>query len=74
MDTTPTKLHRSVIILYVATTTGRIKKISVLTEQQEACVIEVWGPLPSPPIILQYLKDTHSLYVGMQSGLLRYLI
>ncbi|XP_043476024.1 semaphorin-5A [Leptopilina heterotoma] len=71
VDTTPTKLHRSVIILYAATTTGHIKKISVLPKLQETCVIEVWGPLPSPPVILQYLKDTHSLYVGMQTGLLR---
>ncbi|XP_014488967.1 PREDICTED: semaphorin-5B isoform X2 [Dinoponera quadriceps] len=71
IDVTPTKLHRSVTVLYVATTTGLIKKISVLSRTQETCIIEVWGPVPSPPMTLQFLKDTQSLYVGMEVGLLR---
>ncbi|XP_015592204.1 semaphorin-5A [Cephus cinctus] len=71
VDVTPTKLHRGVTVLYVATTTGLIKKISVLPRTQETCIIEVWGPLPSPAMSLQFLKDRQSLYVGMESGLLR---
>ncbi|KAL6262936.1 hypothetical protein P5V15_005724 [Pogonomyrmex californicus] len=71
VDVTPTKLHRSVTVLYVATATGLIKKISVLPRTQETCIVEVWGPLPSPPLTLQFLKDTQSLYVGMENGLLR---
>lgn len=71
VDVTPTKLHRSVTVLYVATATGLIKKISVLPRTQETCIVEVWGPLPSPPMTLQFLKDTQSLYVGMEIGLLR---
>lgn len=71
VDVTPTKLHRSVTVLYVATATGLIKKISVLPRTQETCIVEVWGPLPSLPMTLQFLKDTQSLYVGMEIGLLR---
>lgn len=71
IDVTPTKLHRAVTVLYVATTTGMIKKISVLPRTQETCIVEAWGPVPSPPMTLQFLKDTQSLYVGMEIGLLR---
>ncbi|XP_020295155.1 semaphorin-5A isoform X2 [Pseudomyrmex gracilis] len=71
VDVTPTKLHRAVTVLYVATAAGLIKKISVLPRTQETCIVEVWGPLPSPPMTLQFLKDTQSLYVGMEIGLLR---
>lgn len=71
MDLTPTKMHQNVAVLYVATTEGLIKKISVLPVSFETCVIEIWGPLPSTPITLQYLKETKSLYVGTQDSLLR---
>lgn len=71
LDVTPTKLHRGVTVLYVATDTGLIKKISVLPRTLETCVLEVWGPLPSSPLTLQFLKDTQSLYVGTENGLLR---
>lgn len=73
LDVTPTKLHRSVTVLYVATDVGLLKKISVLPRTQETCIVEVWGPLPSTPITLQFLKDTQSLYVGTEFGLLRYV-
>lgn len=72
LDVITTKLYRGVTVLYVATDVGLIKKISVLPRTQETCIVEVWGPLPSTPMTLQFLKDTQSLYVGMQSGLLRY--
>ncbi|XP_033342636.2 semaphorin 5c [Megalopta genalis] len=71
LDQTPTKLHRGVTVLYVATDAGLIKKISVLPRTRETCVVEVWGPLPSPPLTLQFLKDTQSLYVGTEIGLSR---
>ncbi|XP_046600130.1 semaphorin-5B isoform X1 [Neodiprion lecontei] len=71
VDATPTKVHRTVTVLYVATTEGLVKKISVLPRTQETCVLEVWGPLPSSVRTLQFLKDTQSLYVGMENGLLR---
>ncbi|XP_017889884.1 semaphorin-5A [Ceratina calcarata] len=71
LDVTPTKLHRVVTVLYVATDLGTIKKISVLPRTQESCIVEVWGPLPSTPMTMQFLKDTHSLYVGTEVGLMR---
>lgn len=71
VDITPTKLHRSMTVLYVATAEGVIKKISLLPRTQETCVVEIWGPLPSPALTLQFLKDSQSLYVGMETGLLR---
>ena len=71
VDVTPTKLHRRVTILYVATAAGLIKKISILPRTQETCVVEVWGPLPSPAMTLQFLKDAMSLYVGTETGVLR---
>ncbi|CAD6215680.1 GSCOCG00000493001-RA-CDS [Cotesia congregata] len=71
VDVTPTKIHRGVTVLYVATTEGLIKKISVLPRTQETCIVEVWGPFPSPAMTLQFLKDSQSLYVGMETGLLR---
>ncbi|XP_043600317.1 semaphorin-5A-like isoform X1 [Bombus pyrosoma] len=71
LDVTPTKLHRGVTVLYVATDVGLIKKISVLPRTQETCIVEVWGPLPSTPMTMQFLKDTQSLYVGTELGLSR---
>lgn len=72
VDVTPTKSFSKTAVLYVSTTDGMIKKISVLPRTMEACVIEVWGPLPSAPLTLQYLKETKSLYVGTKEALLRY--
>ncbi|KAK0086292.1 hypothetical protein PV325_003438 [Microctonus aethiopoides] len=71
VDVTPTRLHRGVTVLYVATTSGMIKKISVLPRTQETCVVEVWGPVPSSVLSLQFLKDSQSLYIGMENSLLR---
>lgn len=72
VDVTPTRLHRGVTVLYVATTSGMIKKISVLPRTQETCVVEAWGPVPSSVLSLQFLKDSQSLYIGMENSLLRY--
>ncbi|XP_014203695.1 semaphorin-5B [Copidosoma floridanum] len=71
VDVTATKSDKAVAVLYVATSEGLVKKISLLPEATEACVVEVWGPLPAAPITMQYLKETKSLYVGMQHALLR---
>ncbi|XP_044004864.1 semaphorin-5A isoform X2 [Aphidius gifuensis] len=71
IDKTSTKFHQTITILYVATAEGLIKKLSLLSKTQVTCVVEVWGPLPSPAMILQFLKDSQSLYVGMENGLLR---
>ncbi|KAJ9581072.1 hypothetical protein L9F63_023751, partial [Diploptera punctata] len=71
----PTKLHRSVHILYVATSDGLVKKISVLPRTQETCVVEIWKPYsgdtPVPIKALHYLKDTDSVYIGTEESVMR---
>lgn len=68
-------LCRRVHLLYVATSNGLIKKISVLPRTQETCVVEVWNPSPSgglaPIKTLKYLSKTDSIYVGLETGVLR---
>ncbi|KAK6639382.1 hypothetical protein RUM43_007655 [Polyplax serrata] len=75
VDSLPTILHSRVHLLYVATSDGLIKKISVLPRTKETCVVEVWNPSPSgapvPIKTLMYLKETDSVYVGMEMGVLR---
>lgn len=74
LDQISTKLHEQVRILYVATTGGLVKKISVLPRTKETCVIEMWQPQPdgSQPILaLEFLKETQSLYVGTEAALMR---
>lgn len=57
----PTKLHRALHLIYVATGDGLIKKISVLPRTQETCVVEIWKPFPGdiPTAIkaLHYVKE-----------------
>ena len=57
----PTKLHRAVHMMYVATADGLVKKISVLPRTQETCVVEIWKPFSGDnPIAIQalhFLKD-----------------
>lgn len=64
IDVLATKLHTAVHVMYVATLSGLVKKITVLPRTQETCVVEVWSPIPfdAPGSIktLRYLKDTVS--------------
>ncbi|XP_052863441.1 semaphorin-5A [Anopheles cruzii] len=74
IDIIPTKLHERVHIMYVATSAGHIKKVTVLPRTKETCVIEIWQPeaLPETRIrTLQYVKDTESLYVATDLALMR---
>ena len=68
-------IFRHVHLLYVATSDGLIKKISVLPRTKETCVVEIWKPSPSgislPIKTLKYLKETDSVYVGLETGVLR---
>ncbi|XP_069679507.1 semaphorin 5c [Periplaneta americana] len=71
----PTKLHRAVHMMYVATADGLVKKISVLPRTQETCVVEIWKPYvgdtPVPIKALHYLKDTDSVYIGTEESVMR---
>ncbi|XP_065335644.1 semaphorin-5B [Cloeon dipterum] len=72
-----TKLHKSVIVMFVATSEGKIKKLGVLPRTMNTCLLEVWEPF-SPKVRgsakimdLKYLKETDSLYVASSEGVLR---
>ncbi|XP_037041378.1 semaphorin-5A [Bradysia coprophila] len=73
LDNISTKLHENVRIIYVSTEAGLIKKISVLPRTKETCVIEMWQPDVNNGRIrvIDFLKETESLYVGSDTGLMR---
>jgi semaphorin 5 len=67
IDVLSTKLHTSVHVIYVATTEGLIKKISILPRTQETCVVEVWQTVQdaaAPIKKIQFLKETNSVYIA----------
>lgn len=74
VDVISTKLHTNLHIIFVATTDGLIKKLTVLPNSPETCDVEIWQPISKSGITilsLQYLKETDSVYVGTKSELLR---
>lgn len=74
IDVLSTKLHSVVHVIYVATTEGLIKKISVLPRTQETCVVEVWQTVPDSRVPIrgmQFLKETNSLYIASDTALLK---
>lgn len=64
IDVLATRLHTTVHVMYVATLSGLVKKITVLPRTQETCVVEIWDPVPfdAPGSIktLKFLKHTVS--------------
>lgn len=62
VDVVPTKVHGSMNVLYVATTEGTVKKISVLPKSSVTCTLEEWNIFPegfsSQIMSLHYLKVT----------------
>lgn len=67
LDTISTKYHEKVHIIYVSTTDGLVKKLSVLPRTKETCAIELWQPeigAESRILSMKYLKHTESLYIG----------
>lgn len=74
VDVLATKLHSVVHVIYIATTEGVIKKISVLPRTQETCIIEVWQTMQDtwmPIKSMQFLKETNSVYFTSDLGLFR---
>lgn len=77
LDVISTKLHDKVTMMFVATESGAIKKISVLPRTKSSCVVEVWRPpvgsdQPAMRIrTMQYLKNGNSLYIGTDDAVLR---
>lgn len=74
LDTIATKLHHRVQIMYVATETNLVKKLSILARTKETCLVEIWQPevdTISKISSLQYLKHTESLYIGTEKSIIR---
>ena len=75
VDVVPTKHHSGVHVIYAATDSGIIKKMSVLPGTLETCVLELWKPFSSdfPPKYrrMQFLRETESLYIGSDNGVMR---
>ncbi|XP_064215610.1 semaphorin-5B [Tribolium castaneum] len=74
IDVLSTKIHTSVHVIYVSTTTGVIKKISVLPRTQETCVVEIWQTVQNPatPVkSIQFLKATKSIYVATEHQVMK---
>lgn len=62
VDVVPTKPHGSLKVLYVATTEGTVKKITILPKSSATCTLEEWNIFPegsgSQIMALHYLKVT----------------
>lgn len=74
LDTISTKKHSHVQIMYVATESNLVKKLSILAGTGETCVIEIWQPeieKNSKILTLQFLKHTESLYIGTEKAIIR---
>ncbi|KAF5272830.1 hypothetical protein FQR65_LT00426 [Abscondita terminalis] len=74
IDVLSTKSDNTVHVIYVATLTGLIKKLTVLPGGQTTCLVETWKPIPDnkiPILNIQFLKETNSLYVGTDTELIR---
>ncbi|XP_060837417.1 semaphorin-5A isoform X2 [Rhopalosiphum padi] len=75
VDVVPTKPHGSLKVLYVATTEGTVKKITILPKSSVTCTLEEWNIFPegsgSQIMALHYLKVTDSIYVGTRDRVLK---
>ena len=51
-DVITTKHHVSVHVLYVADTSGTVRKLSVVPRSRETCLLEVLQPFSAPTRVL----------------------
>ncbi|CAH1153476.1 unnamed protein product [Phaedon cochleariae] len=71
VDIVETKLT-NVHVIYVATSEGKIKKLSLLPPYRETCIVEIWQAVPDVAISIkniQFLKETNSVYITTSEGL-----
>lgn len=74
LDSIATKYDQRVLIMYVATEDNLVKKLSVLAQTKETCLIEIWQPemdLNAKILNMQFLKHTESLYIGSENSIIR---
>lgn len=46
VDVVDTKHYKSVHVIYIATESGLVKKMTVLPRTQETCLVETWSVIP----------------------------
>lgn len=81
VDVLATSNHIAQHVIYVAASSGEIRKLTLLPSTMETCLVEVWQPVPlisaistgprDTVLFMQYLKDTNSIYVGTDRAVLR---
>lgn len=75
VDVVVTRQSGSVHVVFVAGAGGVIRKMSLVPESQNSCLLEVLSPFPSNSSVtihtLKFLKDTSSLYVGTNNEVVR---
>ncbi|XP_076067589.1 semaphorin 5c-like [Oratosquilla oratoria] len=75
VDVVATRLYEHVHVMFVAARDNTIRKLSVLPRTQQTCLLEVLNPFPANSSntinSFKFLKDTNSLYVGTDEGVLR---
>ncbi|GBP26619.1 Semaphorin-5A [Eumeta japonica] len=74
VDVTPTKTGAQYVV-FVATQDSNILKLAVLPEFKGVCLVEIWKLKDYKSQIrvqsLQFVKDTMSVYIGSETGVLR---
>ncbi|XP_055944138.1 semaphorin-5B-like [Argiope bruennichi] len=75
VDTVQTKEHDSVHVMFVASVEGIIRKLVILPDTKETCLIEKIQVFPEGSTdtikVMKLLKDTNSLYIGTEESVLR---
>lgn len=69
-----TKLHENVKIIFIANSSGFIKKISVLPRTKQSCLIEILEPEHIGENVIEtmkFLKTTESLLLGTTNTILK---
>ncbi|XP_050547311.1 semaphorin-5A-like [Daktulosphaira vitifoliae] len=75
VDVVATKPHGTLKVLYLATSSGTIKKITILPKTSVTCTLEEWNLFPegfgSQIMALHFIKVTESIYVGTKDRVLK---
>ncbi|KAL4716213.1 hypothetical protein ACJJTC_004707, partial [Scirpophaga incertulas] len=71
VDVTTAKGVGRQFVLYVATDSGNIMKLVILPRFVGACLVEVWSLKGYKVQSMQFVKETMSVYIGSDRGVLR---
>ncbi|XP_045538150.1 semaphorin-5B [Papilio machaon] len=75
VDVTKTKQMEKQLVVFVATQNSDVIKLAILPRYEGACLVEIWKLKDANGAIdiltMQFVKDTMSVYIGSESGVLR---